>query len=391
MDDVYKDAVFPISGDRDNSKGYGSGFVVYRNETHVFILTCFHVLRKICGDAQSIDKERIWVAGKHPTEVFPPEESDIHDLALLQVESIENARPFPLMDSLASEMSVYIPVCQKLTRDFDVEPLQGVVEKENVRMSPYCGCRLDSCKLKMDPDCDLNDGNSGAPVVDAGTDHVVAIVTHDQKKGIVGRAVSIVGLKHIWPDHIWPDMKRDLIKKPTKPRQSSQNTGQPDPYLIDFHPQLEKIRETLVRKRSPGTNAADRCSPMIFFLHGEQDHHLFLTALRDYYWETMIETVPELCLKPRLLWVKDPVPFGKYEAFEAKLKGFLSRQMQNVYRQSSRMPDQPSLDVFELCHKLTFDFPVMVSHIGKGRRFGIPQHGCFRSFSQILGVVFNRD
>lgn len=72
MDGAPKQAVFLISSREEGNKRFGTGFVIHHDKNRHLLLTCRHVLEKICG--KEISKEKIDIGGKIPEEIcFNPE------------------------------------------------------------------------------------------------------------------------------------------------------------------------------------------------------------------------------------------------------------------------------------------------------------------------------
>ena len=98
--DSIKDSIVEIKaplGDRTGSN-FGTGFIIYTDISHTYILTCYHVVgnRKTKEVSQAITVH-ILDDGQHREATFLEDYSDSNfDLAILRVERLDNLSPLLL-------------------------------------------------------------------------------------------------------------------------------------------------------------------------------------------------------------------------------------------------------------------------------------------------------
>ena len=111
--------MFLISSREPENKSFGTGFVVHRDDDVCHILTCRHVLKKVCGkEIKNISKTKIDIGGKKPTELFfIRKKDDPRDIAFLKVKGLGPCQPIRLSSQAEAEGNIHITGCYKLDKD----------------------------------------------------------------------------------------------------------------------------------------------------------------------------------------------------------------------------------------------------------------------------------
>jgi hypothetical protein len=226
LDFTFEDTVVLITD--PDARSFGTGFVVYQDSFASYVLTCFHVVKKI-GDSIQVDQLN--------AEVIVTGKSINIDLAVLRVEKLPNKPILPLKTSGREGESVIVIGHQS----FSGGDLLG--RRVNAELGPpswisprrKTNIRIPVWSLKTTGDYGLQHGYSGSPVIDVQGGFIVGVASNleGQDKGI---AITITALQEIWPN---------CLPNPFE-RRKSLDIAQPD---SSYAREIDEI-EPLVKKAS---------------------------------------------------------------------------------------------------------------------------------------------
>ena len=188
----------------DGSSGgsFGTAFIIHKDESAAYCLTCAHVVKSI-----GIDK--IQVQSYKATVIAVGEKGQDPDLAVLRVEGLRNEPCWILQTSHRNNVSFLTEGFCKDDSDFYQRQLSG---KSGVKVPIHFqgGSKVVyGWDLIIDKGKNLRPGNSGSPVWNRKTGCVFGVVSRRQFEGREGFAISIDALKEIWND-----IPSGLIKPP---------------------------------------------------------------------------------------------------------------------------------------------------------------------------------
>ena len=187
-----KNSIVLITSRDQNTRNFGTGFVLRRSSAAVYVLTCAHVVKDVGGP------EQINVDGI-PATVAKSGEAEGIDLAVLKVEGLWYK---PLLNRKRvgeKGRSVITVGFQQYDRSRLLRPLKGTLGNQVELQSSQTSDRIQAWDLQIIDDHPLKPGYSGSPVVDRETGEVLAVVSHRQGQGESGLAISISALEKIWP------------------------------------------------------------------------------------------------------------------------------------------------------------------------------------------------
>ncbi len=219
-------AIVKITSSDPNNPGFGTAFVVYRDQTGDYLLTCKHVVN-------AVGKATIRVNDAIPADVIAEGDERGLDLALLRV------APGKLTAEPLRLSAAFSPCGVFMTRGFHradtkIVNTDGTSEKISLTLSEklsvrletqaethieHAGRRISAVRLKTnDPDYPLLPGYSGAPLIDDTTGAVVGVISIREGDGQRGMAIDAQGIRTLWPDHaaqLFRDIAlRDILKEP---------------------------------------------------------------------------------------------------------------------------------------------------------------------------------
>ena len=196
----------------ENKRNFGTGFVVYHDESTTYVFTCAHVVRDV-GGTKAI------LADGNPAQVIASGEDAGFDLAVLRVEGLlkkprlslqassQEGRPF-----IIGGFYQYDPKVAPALRS-----IEGTLGEQVQLTSLNWQDRINAWDLNIVDEHFLKPGYSGAPVVDKTTGHAFAIVSHRQGRGEKGLAISVEAVEKIWLDVLLPGLiSKEPRRVPTK-------------------------------------------------------------------------------------------------------------------------------------------------------------------------------
>lgn len=186
--------------DGNFSGNFGTAFVVYRDASAAYLLTCAHVVKAVGID-------RLQVGGYKPTVVALGEDGKSPDLAVLRVEELKNQPCWSLCEAGKKGKPF---ATQGFRKDGGNQYLRREMKGklgERVSIQFQGQSTHFGWDLSIENKGTLQPGNSGSPVWDKKY-RALGVVSRRQVAGHEGLAISIDAL-----EEVWKDMPSGLIKK----------------------------------------------------------------------------------------------------------------------------------------------------------------------------------
>jgi len=199
----HEDAVVLLcSSDPNKNKAFGSGFIVARDETYSYLLTCAHVIEEINGT--TAPQNSLKIPGlEQSVEVIKCGSSSTIDIALLRVAGLFD-KPMLNQFILGRELSAVLVTGYSLfnpgTGQHSRRSLNGQLGKSIKLTSEIDGKEIPAWDLviKDDDFAKLVGGYSGSPLYnEAG--QVMAVVSH-RRSDEMGHAICISNLGTLYPE-----------------------------------------------------------------------------------------------------------------------------------------------------------------------------------------------
>ncbi|GAK54552.1 GUN4-like protein [Candidatus Moduliflexus flocculans] len=202
-------AIVNITSAAPDTVGFGTGFVIYRDQAGDYVLTCKHVVN-------AVGKETILADGIAAQEIASGSETGF-DLAILRIEKSLPRQPLVLR-------MAQTPCGQFVTRGHyslssDTITEGGYTKKADIRLSETLigqldaasrtelreadGCSVSAWWLDLPPNAKhlLQPGYSGAPLIETTSGAVVGVISIRFDGGGRGLAISTQAIRLIWPNH----------------------------------------------------------------------------------------------------------------------------------------------------------------------------------------------
>ena len=195
------DAIVKITSAAPNNDGFGTGFVVARDERGDYLLTCQHVVEAVGETTICADGVAAQLIAKGSADGF--------DLAVLRVEPPLSRQPLRLC-------ATQTPCSQFITQGhYHLKTPAGAA----IRLSDTVSGQIDAASrtelrdatgrcvaawwLDLPPDAKhlLQFGYSGAPLIETASGAVIGVVSIRFDGGGRGLAISTQAISLIWPNH----------------------------------------------------------------------------------------------------------------------------------------------------------------------------------------------
>jgi len=184
------DAAYLITGKESPNDRFGTGFIVWKDETAAWLATCAHVMK-------NIGEGHILLAGAHRAEV--DKTSDAEDVALLRIDEPLDAEPLPLFVGAKSGDRVRLVGHYASAGQHHEKEITGRLGASSHVKTPGMDRRVRAWEFIAEEGGKLEQGFSGGPVIHEATGHVVGIATRSVGKGERGGVVSIQALEYLDP------------------------------------------------------------------------------------------------------------------------------------------------------------------------------------------------
>ena len=205
-----EDSIVLISSSIDQLKYkdvIGTGFIIYREEKEIYLLTCTHVVEAVGGKAS------VQIYGKQAT-VTASSKVNAFDLSVLKVKH-ENLIKCPVLKldfSCQATTSVngvgyYL---HSTLKNRSLEPIIGYLQHPKYRENQDTRERVKAWEINLTKG-QFKKGYSGSPVADQDSGCVIGVVTDMEKGGQTGQIISVKALEFICPQLI-----EKLTEKPER-------------------------------------------------------------------------------------------------------------------------------------------------------------------------------
>ena len=193
MNSNLQDSIILITSIDSQNNRFGTGFVIYQDQSSTYLLTCNHVVKDVGGS----DKVK---AGNFIARVIASGEDDGIDLAVLQIEDLLVKPSLNLRVSGKKGNPFITAGFQLFGKAFLIRELQGNLGTQVGLEFREGANRIDAWDLKIVDEYNLQPGYSGSPVVEPKSGYVLGVVSHRQGDGEKGLAISIEALEMIWKE-----------------------------------------------------------------------------------------------------------------------------------------------------------------------------------------------
>jgi len=195
MDSVLRESVVRIISAKPENRNFGTAFIIHRDRETTYLLTCAHVVRDVGG------AESMRITELPATVIAIGNDENGPDLAVVTVKGLSD-RPVLKLSAVGEKGRAFIT---SGFREFDksqhlLRDLNGTLG-DKISLEPRTGAvRVAVWDLIIEGDNTLERGYSGAPLADKESIHILAVVSHGQKGGSQGFAISVEALAEIWRD-----------------------------------------------------------------------------------------------------------------------------------------------------------------------------------------------
>jgi len=244
-------SVVLITSADDGNHSFGTGFVIHREGSSTFLLTCAHVVTDVGGPG------KVQIGGLPTIAVgmVAYDENNLRDLAVLRVEGLA-ANPPPLLLALPGDSGSEVHTAG--FQEFDantrrLSPLHGKLGTLGAWERGANPQRVSVWEVGIEGLKTLQPGYSGSPLVDRDRRCVVGVISHQFGEGKEGLAISIENLAAVWPG--LPPELRNQIVPPLPPLRGGVPPPRPYPglqaydeetYAPYFHGRDEEIQRLIV-------------------------------------------------------------------------------------------------------------------------------------------------
>ncbi|WP_220198094.1 SUMF1/EgtB/PvdO family nonheme iron enzyme [Ktedonospora formicarum] len=197
---------------------FGTGFVIYNDERHTYLVTCAHVIREVGGP------EKVEISGMQ-AKVIALGPEDGADIAVVRIERHFARETLPLYETSAIGKPFRTAGFQSDGRQHLIRELHGQLGEQVGIQQRRQQERIKAWDLEVTDKFTLQPGYSGSPVVNE-DDHVIGIVNTRRGEGKTGVAISVEALRSIWQE-----MPASLFKQDNKHRRF-QKVPATFPYLV---------------------------------------------------------------------------------------------------------------------------------------------------------------
>ena len=215
-----------VTSKNPENRRFGSGFVIYHFENSSWVVTCAHVVNDVGGELS------IEVNGNTAKIVSTSGSEDL-DLSLLETDVRLN-NPVIKLGTYGRNGSPFTTAgFQVFGKHFSIKQIAGKLVQQNKLISKSLLEQIKVWTITILGDDTLQDGYSGAPIIDNESGVCVGIINYKQGDGKNGLAISIEEL-----EKILPITSPTLIEKPI----NSQNNNHAD-YLFEKATRLQIMGE----------------------------------------------------------------------------------------------------------------------------------------------------
>lgn len=191
-----RDSIVIISfKDNPESLGFGTGFIIHKNKSLSYVLTCAHVIDS------AIHSDDLLVDGLDGRVIYTGIDRGI-DVAILEVEGLTDRQTLQLCSDFAENKSFEIYGFYAFHRNAHplLRQVKGTLGDRIQFVSKNRKERISAWDLKINDNYGLEPGYSGSPVINKTNGCVLGIVSYRIGSGKGGVAISADCLKGILKD-----------------------------------------------------------------------------------------------------------------------------------------------------------------------------------------------
>lgn len=193
-----------IKSNLPNNTHFGTGFVIHHSENSSWIATCAHVINDV-GGFSALD-----VNGSKATISSVVSKKDL-DLAIIHTEKRLDI-PVLKLGTYGLQGTPFITAgFQIFGKHYSIKQISGNLIQQNELISNSLTERIKVWSLSISGEENLQNGYSGAPVIEDENGFCVGIISYKQGDGKKGLAISIDELTKILPT-----IPFKLIEKPNR-------------------------------------------------------------------------------------------------------------------------------------------------------------------------------
>ena len=223
----FQESCLLISSRDFENRRFGTGFVIYHFDNSSWVVTCAHVVNDVGGETSlNVNGGSAKIIGISP--------SDDLDLSLLETEGRLNM-PLIKLGTYGRYGSPFTTAgFQLFGKHFSIKRIVGRLVQQNELVSKSLSERIKVWAITILGDDTLQDGYSGAPIIDDESGFCIGVVSYKQGDGKNGLAISIDEL-----EKILPKIPLNLIAKPI----GSQTTNNYTDFLFEKATQYQIMGE----------------------------------------------------------------------------------------------------------------------------------------------------
>lgn len=221
------ESILLVTSRNPENHRFGTGFVIYHFEKSSWVVTCTHVVNDVGGEIS------LEING-NPAKIVSMGASDELDLSLLETDGLLNL-PIVKLGTYGREGSPFTTAgFQLFGKHFSIKRIVGRLIQQNELVAKSLSERIKVWTITMLGDDTLQDGYSGAPIIDEESGFCVGVISYKQGDGRSGIAISIDELQKILPT-----ASPRLIETPTRSRPFSNHAD----YLFEKATHLQIMGE----------------------------------------------------------------------------------------------------------------------------------------------------
>ena len=203
------ESILLVTSKNPENRRFGTGFVIYHFANSSWVVKCAHVVNDVGGEIT------LEING-NPAKIVGIGASDELDLSLLETEKRLDT-PVIKLGTFGRYGSPFTTAgFQLFGKHYSIKRIVGKLVQQNELVSKSLSERIKVWTITILGDDTLQDGYSGAPIIDDESGYCVGVISYKQGDGKNGLAISIDEL-----EKILPTAPLDLIKRTTSVDEST--------------------------------------------------------------------------------------------------------------------------------------------------------------------------
>lgn len=196
------ESILLVTSKNPENHRFGTGFVIYHFANSSWVVTCAHVVNEVGGEIS------LEING-NPAKIVGIGASDELDLSLLETKERLNM-PVVKLGTHGRYGSPFATAgFQLFGKHYSIKRIIGKLVQQNELVSKSLSERIKVWTITVLGDDTLQDGYSGAPIIDDESGYCIGVISYKQGDGKNGLAISIDEL-----EKILPTAPLNLIEKP---------------------------------------------------------------------------------------------------------------------------------------------------------------------------------